>query len=84
MAAAQSAHLSWTAPSSTGGAPITGYTVMQSTGGASYTTSIFTASGTSADVTGLANATTYTFEVFATNAAGAGPPSSPSNAVTTP
>src|SRR5207245_1813523 len=39
---------------------------------------------TSATVAGLANATTYTFTVIATNAIGNSQPSEPSNPITTP
>ena len=65
------------APASNGGAAITSYTVTSSPGG-------FTESGTASPltVTGLTNGTSYTFTVKATNAAGDGPPSAPSNAVT--
>jgi predicted phage tail protein len=80
----QSAHLTWTAPVSNGGSAITGYTVQQSTNGVDYVPGIATVSGASADVTGLPGGTTYTFQVFANNAAGSGQPSAPSNAITPP
>jgi hypothetical protein len=72
------ATVSWTAPASNGGSPITSYTVTSSPGG------IVASSGgvTSAVVSGLTNGTSYTFTVTATNAAGTGPASSPSNSVT--
>jgi hypothetical protein len=73
------ATVSWTAPPSNGGSPITGYTVTSSPGGKTATVSV---SATSAVVTGLSNGTSYTFTVTATNAVGTGPASSPSNAVT--
>ena len=71
------ATVSFTAPASNGGSPITGYTVTSSPGGK-------TASGTATTltVTGLTNGTAYTFTVTATNKAGSGPASSPSNKVT--
>ncbi len=71
------ASVSWTAPGD-GGSPITGYTVTASPGGASATVN---GSTTSATVAGLANGTSYTFTVKATNAVGTGPASAPSNAV---
>jgi len=71
--------VSWTAPTSNGGSPIVSYTVTASPGGATVSVN---ASVTSAQVTGLANGTAYTFTVFATNAAGNGQPSAPSAAVT--
>ncbi|MHB8664205.1 MAG: fibronectin type III domain-containing protein [Acidimicrobiales bacterium] len=74
-----SAAVTWTQPSSTGGGPITSYTVTASPGGQSATAA---GTATSATVTGLTNGTSYTFTVYATNAAGNSPSSSPSNAVT--
>lgn len=73
----QQATVSFTAPASTGGASISGYTVTSNPGG-------FTASGPASPlvVTGLTNGTSYTFTVTATNTAGTGAASSPSNAVT--
>ena len=68
-----SAVVSWTASTTTGGQPITGYTVTASPGGASCTTST-----TSCTVTGLTNASSYTFTVTATNANGASVASAPS------
>ena len=74
-----SATLSWTAPSSDGGSPITGYLVSASGyGGQACTTS----GATSCVVTGLVNGANYTFTVVATNAMGVGPASSASNEVT--
>jgi len=71
------ASVAFSAPTLTGGSPITGYTVTASPGGA-------TASGAGSPITvaGLANGTAYTFTVKASNLAGAGPASAPSNAVT--
>jgi sugar lactone lactonase YvrE len=64
-------------PASNGGAPITSYTVTSSPGG-------ITATGAASPITigGLANGTAYTFTVTATNSAGTGPSSAPSNPVT--
>ena len=65
--------LSWRAPSSTGGSTVTGYDVYEGTapGGESGTPlngSLVT--GTTYDVTGLTNGTTYYFTVEAVNAVG--------------
>ena len=80
-AADRSATVSWTAPGDTGGGPITGYTIRSTPGGLTRTVPGSAGSGT---VTGLANGTTYTFTVVATNAIGTGPASTPSNAVIPP
>jgi hypothetical protein len=67
--------LSWTAPESTGGASISGYTVESSTdGGSNWSTSIADTgtSSTSAVVDGLSNGTVATFRVSAVNVAGTG------------
>ena len=71
------ATISFNAPSSNGGTPITLYKVTSSPGGR-------IASGPAGPltVTGLTNGQSYTFTVVATNAIGDGPASSPSNAVT--
>jgi hypothetical protein len=78
-----SASVSWTAPSS-GGSPITSYTITPYIGTTPQTPT--TVSGptpaTKATVTGLTNGTAYTFTVTATNAIGTGPASAASNAVT--
>jgi hypothetical protein len=71
------ATVSFSAPASDGGSPITSYTVTSTPGN-------LTATGASSPitVTGLTNGTPYTFTVHATNAAGPGPESSASNSVT--
>jgi len=70
--------VSWTAPASDGGSPITEYTVTSDPDGVTATTT-----GTSVTVTGLTQNTAYTFTVTATNAAGTGLSSEPSSSVTT-
>ena len=78
-----SAVVTWNAPSD-GGSAITGYTVTPYIGTTAQTPSTVTGNppDTSITVAGLANGTTYTFKVAATNAVGTGPASAASNAVT--
>jgi hypothetical protein len=76
-----SATVSWTAPASNGGSPITGYTVTPYVGATAQTPTTV-ANVTSTPMAGLTNGTTYTFKVKATNAIGTGPESAASNAVT--
>jgi serine protease AprX len=73
-----SAQVSWQAPSTDGGSPITGYTVSASSGGQTCTTS----GALLCTVSGLTNGKSYTFTVRAANQLGSGPPSAPSNQVT--
>ena len=71
------ARVAFTAPTDAGTSPITGYTVTVQPGGA-------TVAGTASPIVvpGLTNGVVYTFTVTATNAAGTGAASSPSNSVT--
>jgi len=83
------AAVTFTAPASSGGAPVGSYRVTAadltrtSRGGQSATSSgtVTTAPKTSATVTGLADGDTYTFTVTATNSGGTSPASAPSNRV---
>ena len=73
------ATVTWGPASSTGGgSPITGYTVTSSPGGKTCTTT----GATSCVVGGLANGTTYTFTVKATNVHGTSPSSVASAPIT--
>jgi hypothetical protein len=78
-----SATVSWGAPA-TNGSPISKYTVIPVTGGAAQAPVVVTGNPpvTTATVTGLTNGSAYTFTVTATNAAGTGPASAASAAVT--
>jgi fibronectin type 3 domain-containing protein len=65
--------LSWTAPASTGGLPISGYIIYAGTSPDGETGALVNGSrvtATSYTVTGLTNGTTYYFKVAAINAAG--------------
>ena len=72
------AKVSWSAPTSTGGARITGYTVASSPGGFICTTT----GAKSCTVKGLVNDILHTFTVTAIAATGVSDPSAPSNSVT--
>jgi hypothetical protein len=78
-----SATVSWDAPTNNGSDPITSYTVVPSPA-CGPCTGVTTANGTTlqATVSGLTNGVSYTFTVYATSAAGNGPASAPSAAVT--
>ena len=75
----RSANLSWTAPVSTGGYPISSYTVTSNPGAFSVTTA--NGSIRTATVTGLTNGTPYTFIVIATTNAGDSSGSVPSGVI---
>ncbi|HVX21130.1 MAG TPA: fibronectin type III domain-containing protein [Acidimicrobiales bacterium] len=71
------ATVTWTAPATTGGTAITGYTASATTGTHTCTTT----GALICTVTGLTNGTTYTFTVVATNGQGQGPASPASTPV---
>jgi Fibronectin type III domain/Putative Ig domain len=75
-----SATVNWSAPSDSG-APVSGYVVTPYIG-ATAQPPVDVGNVLSTVVAGLANGTTYTFTVAATNSAGTGLSSPPSNAVT--
>ncbi|MDQ1383601.1 MAG: hypothetical protein QOG65_980 [Actinomycetota bacterium] len=75
------ATVSWTAPATNPNLPVTGYTVTPSIGGVPQPPQSFGSATTSATVTGLANGQTYTFQVTASNANGAGPASGATAAI---
>jgi hypothetical protein len=74
------AKVTWTAPASNGGSPITKYVVAAS--GSGGQTCTWTSGALSCTVTGLLNGTSYTFTVTASNAVTAGSASAASAAVT--
>jgi hypothetical protein len=80
-AGAGQATVNWTAPTSDGGSPITGYDVTPYVAGvAQVPTSVGAVTQTT--ILGLTNGTTYTFRVAAKSVAGTGAQSTDSNAVT--
>ncbi len=76
------ATVSWTPPASDGGSAISEYRVIPYIGTSAQSPTTVPAPATSSTVTGLIAGTTYTFKVAAVNAAGQGPESAASNAVT--
>jgi titin len=79
-----SATVTWTAPSSTGGQPITGYVVTPYIGSTAQSAQTFSSTATSQVVTGLTAGTSYTFKVAAINSVGTGGQSSATSSVTIP
>jgi Ca2+-binding RTX toxin-like protein len=75
------ATVTWAAPANTGGLPLTGYEVEYRANGVVVTPNLLVA-GSPTTITGLTNGAAYRFRVRAINAAGAGPFSALSVAVT--
>jgi titin len=75
------ATLTWKAPSSDGGSPITGYVVTPYLAGTAQAPVTFGSTATSQVVGGLANGGSYTFSVQAVNGTGTGPASPQSAAL---
>ena len=76
-----SAVLSWTAPSDNGFS-ISAYVVTPYVGSTAQMARTLSSTATTQTITGLTNATTYTFTVAAKNAKGTGPPSAATAAIT--
>jgi hypothetical protein len=69
--------VSWAAPASDGGSPITGYVVTTYQGGGSKAlkSQVFNSTALQQRIAGLHNAKTYSFKIAAQNAVGTGPQS---------
>jgi SAM-dependent methyltransferase len=74
--------VSWTAPESNGGSPVTGYVVTPYEGYAPLESVVFESTATTQAITGLSAASTYRFRVRAVNGIGRSDYSAASNPVT--
>ena len=74
------AKIVFSAPTSIGSSPITGYVITPILTGTAQTVQTFNSTATTETVTGLTSGGTYTFEVAAINVVGTGPNSVPSTA----
>jgi titin len=72
-AGAAEATVTWQAPASDGGSPVTGYTVTPYLGATAQAPTSVDGSTLSRTITGLTTGATYTFTVFAATAVGTGP-----------
>ena len=79
-----SATVSWIAPQTDGGSPLTGYNVVPYVGYDPKPSSAFNSTATTQTLTGLTSGVTYRFKVAAINAIGTGAESEVSNPVTPP
>ena len=77
----QQVAVSWQAPTSAAGAPVTSYTVTVSAAGLPNRRIVTGSSATSREVTGLVDGEAYSFSVAATDSAGTGDASTPSSSV---
>ena len=86
MGGDSSVRLSWSAPSSDGGSPVTGYRLYRGTtaGGESRTPIADHVTSRSFTDTSVANGTTYYYRVAAVNAQGTSPPSNEAHAAGSP
>jgi large repetitive protein len=78
----QALSVTWTAPASTGGTQLSGYTLVATPASGPAVSATSTAPASSARISGLTNGTAYTVTVRAQNLAGFGPASDPSSAAT--
>ncbi len=79
-----SATVTWTAPGSTGGQPITGYVVTPYIGSTAQAAQTFASTATTEVVSSLTAGSSYTFKVAAINSVGTGSLSSATSSVTIP